>query len=162
MADQDPIRVNQNQLSWGSIRCIIDGNPITGFTAISFADKRERVKAYGMGRHHAPRGRSAGKYTTETVKLTGWKSSVQNLIAQLAERAPDQASYGNVEFTIMVIYSEPSEPNIDVMITGCVITSQSAADEESADPLKEELEIDCMAIRRNGLTLWDNTELAPV
>ena len=54
----DAIRVNDTQLSWGSIRCIIDGEPYFGFTAISYADKRERVKAYGMGRHHAPRGQN--------------------------------------------------------------------------------------------------------
>ena len=158
----DPIRVNGNQLSWGSIRCIIDGDSFTGFTAISYSDKRERVKAYGMGRHHAPRGRSAGKYSTEAVKLTGWKGSVAALRQQLALRAADQTSYGNVEFTISVIYSEPTEPNVDVLITGCVISTEASSEEESADPLKEDIEIDCLAIRRNGLTLFDSTELAPV
>ena len=155
----DPIRVNQNQLSWGSIRVTIDGDVFTGFSGISYADKRERVKAYGMGKHQAPRGRSSGKYSTEPVKLTGWKGSIQILLIQLAARSPDQRSYGNTEFVISVIYSEPAEPNVDVEITGCVIVGVSASDEESADPLKEELEIDCMAIRRNGLTLFDSTEL---
>jgi hypothetical protein len=51
---------------------------------------------------------------------------------------------------------------MSVLITGCVIVGQSASEEESADPLKEELEIDCMAIRRNGLTLFDSSELVPV
>lgn len=158
----DAIRVNGNQLSWGSIRCVIDGEPYFGFTSISYADKRERVKAYGMGRHQAPRGRSSGKYTTEAVKLGGWKSSVQTLIQTLATRAPDQISYGNVEFLISTIYSEPGDMNVDILITGCCVIGLSASDEESADPLKEELEIDCLAIRRNGLTLFDSMELVPV
>ena len=158
----DAIRVNGNQLSWGSIRLVLDIETFTGFTAISYADKRERVKAWGMGRHQAPRGRSSGKYTPDPVKLTGWKDSVQAFIAGLAQRAPDQTSYGNVEFTISVLYSELPLPPTQVLITGCVIVGQSSSEEEGADPLKEELEIDCMAIRRNGLTLFDNTELAPV
>lgn len=160
MADQ--IRVNGNQLSWGSIRLVLDTETFTGFTGIAYADKRERVKAWGMGRHQAPRGRSSGKYTPDPVKLTGWKDSIQAFIAGLAQRAPDGSSYGNVEFTISVLYSKPPLPPTQVLITGCVIVGQSSSEEEGADPLKEELEIDCMAIRRNGLTLFDNTELAPV
>lgn len=155
----DQIRVNGNQLSWGSIRVTIDGDLFTGFSGIAFADKRERIKAWGMGKHQAPRGRSSGKYSTEPVKLTGWKSSVQQLLLQLAARSLDTRSYGNTEFVISVIYSEPLEMNVDVQITGCVVVGVSSSDEESADPLKEELEIDCMAIRRNGLTLFDSTEL---
>ena len=158
----DAIRVNNNQLSWGSIRLTCDTELFTGFTGISYADKRERVKAWGMGRHQAPRGRSSGKYSTDPVKLTGWKDAIQSLIEGLAKRAADQRSYGNVEFTISVIYSEPPHPPTSVLITGCVIIEQSASEEESADPLKEELEIDCMAIRRNGLTLFDSSELVPV
>ena len=55
----DVIRVNGNQVSWGSIVLKFNGQRFYGFTSISFSDKRERVHAYGMGRHHAPRGRSA-------------------------------------------------------------------------------------------------------
>jgi hypothetical protein len=51
---------------------------------------------------------------------------------------------------------------VDVQISGCVITGNSSSDEESPDPLKEEIEIDCMAIRRNNLTLFDSMELVPV
>lgn len=158
----DNIRVNDNMLSWGSIRLTIAGETFTGFTGISYADKRERVKAYGMGRHHAPRGRSSGKYTTESVKLTGWKTSVAAARDGLAARAADGRSYGNVEFHISVIYSEPEEPNQDVEISGCVWIGTTTSDEESPDPLKEEVEIDCMAIRRNGMTLFDSTAETPV
>jgi hypothetical protein len=157
----DAIRVNGNQYSWGSIRLKIAGEPFTGFTGISYADKRERVKAYGMGRHHAPRGRSRGKYTTDPVKLTGWKSSVQALRAALAAQAPDGKSYGDIEFEIAVQYIESDESPMSVSIERCVLVGNSASDEESADPLKEELEIDCFLIRRNGLVLFDASQGGP-
>lgn len=157
----DAIRINGSQHSWGSIVLKLDGDRYYGFTAISYADKRERVKAYGMGRHHAPRGRSRGKYTTEPVKLTGWKSSIQALRAALAARAADGVSYGDVEFEIAVQYVEEGEQPMNVAIERCVIVGNSSSDEESADPLKEEIEIDCMLIRRNALVLFDAAQGSP-
>lgn len=161
----DPIRVNGNQLSWGSITVKVDdGERFYGFTSIAFSDKRERVKAYGMGRDHAPRGRSSGKYTVENVKIVGWKESINELRNGLAKRAPDGKSYGDVPFQVTVQYFEPgaagaeTEP-ITVEIDRCVWASNSTSDEESADPLKEEIELDAMAIRRNKLTLYNSSEL---
>lgn len=157
----DDIRVNGNQISWGSIILKLNSERFTGFTSISFADKRERVKAYGMTKHHAPRGRSRGKYTIEPVKLVGWKSSVQAFRQGLAALASDGISYGDVEFQIVVQYVESDELPLTVEIDRCVWGGNSSSDEESADPLKEEIEIDAMLIRRNGLVLFDASEGSP-
>jgi hypothetical protein len=157
----DAIRVNGNQLSWGSIILKVDSERYTGFTSISFADKRERVKAYGMTKHHAPRGRSRGKYTIEPVKLVGWKGSVQTLREALAALSLDGISYGDVEFQIVCQYVDTGENALTVEIDRCVWGGNSTSDEESADPLKEEIEIDAMLIRRNGLVLFDASEGAP-
>ena len=40
-------------------------------------------------------------------------------------------------------------------------TGNSSSDEESPDPLKEEIEIDAMLIRRNGLVLFDASQGSP-
>jgi hypothetical protein len=158
----DLIRVNGNQMSWGSILLKLDQDVFTGFTGISFSDKRERVKAYGMGRHHAPRGRSRGKYTVDPVKLTGWKKSIHIFRAQLAARAKDSKSYGDVEFQIVVQYvEEGDDPALTVVIERCVWSGNSSTDEESADPLKEEIEIDAMLIRRDDLVLFDASQGSP-
>jgi hypothetical protein len=159
MADQ--IRVNGNQFNWGSIIAKVDGERFYGFTGITYADKRERVKAYGMGRHQAPRGRSRGKYTTEAVKLTGWTGSVQELRAKLATLASDGVSYGDVEFEMTVQYIETGEQPMHVELERCVISGNSTSNEEGADPMKEEVEIDVMLIRRNGLTLFDSRQGSP-
>jgi hypothetical protein len=157
----DQIRVNGNQHSWGSIICKVNGRRVYGFTSISFSDKRERVKGYGLGRHHAPRGRSRGKYTVDNVKLVGWKASVQDLRATLAAQSRDGKSYGDVEFEIIVQYVDTGEAGITVQLERCVWAANSTSDEESADPLKEECELDCMKIRRNGLVLFDGSEGQP-
>lgn len=160
----DQIRVNGNLYGWGSIKVKIDGETFTGFDQITYGDKRERVKAYGMGRHQAPRGRTSGKYTVEPVKLRGPRSTVHALRTHLASRASDGVSYGNVEFPIVVQYVEPgstSELPMTIELERCVITGDTTSDEESADPSKDELEIDTMLIRRNGLTLFDSTQGSP-
>jgi len=153
----DEIRVNGNQHSWGSIFLKFDGDRYFGFTAINFSDSRERVKAHGMGRHQGARGRSRGKYDTEPVSLTGWKGAVQQLRQALAD-AGDGESYGDTPFEIVVQYVEADDTPITVTIEDCRWSKNSTADEEGPDPLKEEIEIDCMRIRRNTLTLFDNSE----
>lgn len=145
-------------MSWGSLTVKVgDGTRLFGFTAISFADSRERVKAYGMGRAQAPRGRSRGKYATEPVGLTGWKGAVQALRQTLAD-AGDGVSYGDTVFQIVAQYVEDDEDPITVEIEDCVLVKNTTSDEEGPDPLKEEVEIDCMRIRRNGLVLFDASE----
>ena len=104
----DPIRVNGNLYSWGSLTIVVDGAIVTGFNEISFSDKRERVLGYGTGSHHAPLGRSAGKYSAEEVTLKGFKHAIANLRATLAQVAEDGRSYGNVEFDIDVYGVEAS------------------------------------------------------
>jgi hypothetical protein len=157
----DQIRVNGNQHSWGSIIVKIANERYTGFTAVKFADSRERVKAYGMGRHHAPRGRSRGKYQVEPVGLTGWKSSVQALREALAQQASDGNSYGDVVFQVVVQYVEDDDTSITVELEDCVWTKNTTSDEEGPDPLSEEIEIDCMRIRRNGKVLFDEGSGTP-
>lgn len=151
----DQIEVNGSQFSWGSIEVKLDGEVFTGFTKIAYGDSRERTKAYGMGRHHAPRGRSRGKYATDPVQLTGWKGSVQTLREALASKSADGNSYGDVEFEITVSYIEADETPMLVEIRRCVWAKSAASNEEGPDPLSEEIEIDCMFIVRNGKTLYE-------
>ncbi|MBA3841099.1 MAG: hypothetical protein H0X39_00490 [Actinobacteria bacterium] len=158
----DQVRINGNLYSWSSIKLKVGGEVYTGITSVGYSDKRERVKGYGQGRHHAPYGRSAGKYTPDNVKVTMWRNSAQLLRAALARLAPDGISYGNVEFQLVIQYIEFGGDPITVDIDRCVFASNESGDEESPDPLKENLEFDPMVIRRNGLTLFDSTQGAPV
>lgn len=157
----DRYNINGNVLSWASIICKINDERYYGFTDLSYGDKRERVKQWGMARHHAPRGRSHGKYTPEPVKLGGPKSSVHALRTALARLSPDLKSYGDVEFQIVAQYNESDELPLIVVVERCVISGNTSSESESPDPLKEELDIDCMYISRNDLVLFDATEGRP-
>jgi len=151
----DKLRINGNQVSWGSL--ILrreDGSVITGFTGLNYSQKRERVKGYGAGRHHAPRSRSRGKYSAE-AKITCWKSTAEEIRASLDDGT---GNYGDTEFMLIADYAEADEVPITVELFGCVIGGEDDNDEEQPDPLKEEIAIDVMYIKKNGRTLFDNSD----
>lgn len=158
--DGDQVRVNRNAVSWGSIIVKVNGERLEGFTSISYGDKRERVTGTGMGKHHAPGRRSRGKYTTEPVKLKGFKASCEALRQYLADEDGTD-SYGETEFEIVVQFVEADETPMTVEIHRCVYVGDTNSHEENPDPLQEEIEIHCMSIVRNGKTLFDLADGAP-
>lgn len=157
----DPISVNGNLYSWGSIVVKVDNEPIYGFKSIAFGDARERVKGYGLGAHHAPIGRTRGKYTIENAKLGGYPHAIQALRERLAARAGGK-SYGDVEFQVVTGYFEDDLDPIVVDLSRCVIAKNASSHDESPDPLLEEIELDVMAVRRNDLILYDESQGSPV
>lgn len=159
MADEK--RINGAQVSWGSIKLKVDGETFSGFTSLSYGDKLEVVVGYGMGKHHAPRGRSAGKYIVDPVKLAGPPSTMNALREKLASLSSDGISYGQVDFLIVAQYVEANEVPMTVEIERCRYVATVENREESAELLKDEVEISAMLIRRNGLTLCDSSEGTP-
>jgi len=153
----DQFRINGNMVSWASISLSAGINKYTGFNSITYGDKRERVEGYGMGRSHAPRGRSAGKYSTEVSKLRGPKSTIEALRSDLALLSPDQRSYGNIEFVCSVRFIEVGDTIMNVVLHKCVLITDMSQHEESPDPLFDEIEIKPLYIVRNGKTLFDST-----
>lgn len=154
----DRKRINGNIVSWASITVKIADEQFHGFTSLSYGDARERTYVWGMGKHHAPRGRTKGKYTPDAIKLGGPKSTVQALRDRLASLSDNGTNYGDVDFSIIAQFVEADEDPQTVEIEDCVITKDAASHDEGAEYFKDEVECSCMRIRRNGLTLWDDSE----
>jgi len=154
------IGVNGNDFSWGSIVFKVDGELFDGFTKISYSHKRTRTKGYSAGRHHAPTHRSSGKYEPDQVKVTGYKSEIATLRAALARRSASGTSYGNVEFEGVVQFEESNEFHQDDL-SRLTWSEEGVDHEENTDLLTEEITFDTMGIKRDGLTLYDDTDGAP-
>lgn len=150
------VRVNGNVLSWGSTILRINGISQNWITSLSYSEKRERSQVYGMGRHQGPRGRTRGKYSVEAPKMKGPKADVQGFIDYLAGLSANGASYGDVEFNVMLQYVE-AFATVTVELEGCVVAGVTASEDEGAEALQDELELNCLRIRRNGKTLWDSS-----
>ena len=160
MAD-DTIRVNGNLFSWGSIQVTVNGIILTGFNEITYGDKRERVEGYGLGSHHGPLGRSAGKYSTEESSLKGFTHAISELRNTLASFAPDGRSYGSVEFQVDIFYTESDLSSHSVNLLACVVTGDNSSRTEGADPLTDELKFKPLYIYRDGATLFDSQNYLP-
>jgi hypothetical protein len=156
----DNIRVNGNLLSWGSLGLKIGAERYYGFKSISYGEGIESVLVYGMGRHHAPRGRTRGKYVIEPLKLQGEVESLKIVRQTLAALAPDGRSYGTVEFEVFLEAVEQEQSSTTEFLR-CRWAKNTGSFEESAEGLYEEIEISVLQIRRDGLSLFDASEGSP-
>lgn len=155
----DRERILGNVLSWASWIIKVGGQELHGACKISVGQKRERAKVYGTGRARRPRGRTGGKYSA-TCKLQVSRGTMNDIIAFLAQFAPDGISYGNVAFDIFATQVEADETPSIYEINGCLIAEEMFDDDgESIDPSKDDLDLDVMDVIKNGKTLYDNTRL---
>jgi len=154
----DEIRVNGNVMSWGSIKVKIGGDTFYGLTAIEYEDARERALFYGMGRSHAPKGKTRGKYTPSPCSITGKKATIQAMRDKLAALSTSGTSYGDVEFEVTAEYVDTGEQPMLVALEQCSWTKNSSSEEENPDPLSEKIELLPLRIRRNGTVLFDESE----
>lgn len=154
----DAQRVNGFEVSWGDIYVKLGEDRYYGISEIAYGDKRTRSKSYGMGRSHAPRGRTAGKYEVDECTMKMLKKSTKELRAALAANAQDSKSYGSVSFQIVVQYAGADGEVQTDTLHECTLSGDNNSHSEGPDPLYDNLTVDVMRIDRDGLTLYDQSE----
>jgi hypothetical protein len=154
----DSVRINGIQISWSSVRFKIDGTPYYGITAIEYGDGMERALAYGMGRHHAPRSRTRGKYTPKPFVVTGFTATARTIRQALAQRA-GTAGIASVLVPILLQYSETADgPTITIEAFDCTLDDIEAGHDEGPDPLSEKLTFQPLRLKRDGVAMYDTSE----
>ncbi len=156
MADQ--LRINGVQHSWSSTKLKIEGETFTGITAINYGDALTPTKAYGMGRAHAPRGRTRGKYEPDPIEMTLFKGTAEELRTKLAELSESGTSYGIVEFQMVLQFVENDDTPCTIEFIDCRVSADKSSNEENPDPSVENWTLDVMRILRNGKALYDDSE----
>jgi len=154
----DQLRINGNLFSWGSTKLKINSEPYTGITSIAYGDSLEVTKGYGMARHHAPIGRSSGKYTPDPLTMTMFQSSADVLREQIRLLSPTGNSIGTPNFPIVLQYIEPGLGPVDVVFNQCRLIKFSVSLDEGPDAVMEDVEFDVMSIVRNGAVLFDDRQ----
>jgi hypothetical protein len=153
----DMNRVDINLVSWGSHVLKIDGDRWKGLTAINWDDKVDVAYGWGMTRSHAPIGRTAGKYTPPTVKLTMHRHMWSMLLVYLKSKAVDQKSYSQYKFHMMLQVIEGTMFS-DYEFQSCRVVSRNGKAEENPDPAMVDIEISVMRAVEDGATLWDSSQ----
>jgi len=154
MADQ--VTINGSQMSWASLTVRVHGMLLSGFTALSYDDKREQALLWGAGHAQTPRGKTSGQYTPGVCKITGYVSTTQEMRALLAKLSPSGSSYGGVEFQVVAQFIELGSEEAQTAVLGrCTWVSNSASFQQGTDGLVEDVEFQPMWITRNGLSLYE-------
>jgi hypothetical protein len=150
----DDVRINGNQHGWASVIFKIAGKTWYGIKSIKYGDKRTRTKTYGMGRAHAPRGRTPGKYEVDPVAISMEKWSAKLLRDELAAKSTTGGtSFGDTVFQVVVQYTEGNNTVTDELVD-CTWSGDAGSVEEGPDGVYDEIEFDCMRILRNGKSLF--------
>jgi hypothetical protein len=150
----DSVRINGNQHSWASSSFKLDGQLKFGIKSISWENKRERSKVYGMGAWYGPRGRTSGKYTPGPLKITCFTSTAQDIRQQFAAASSSGASYGDAELPAVLQFVESNDTPVTVEFERCCLTSDPGKAEESPDATEVEMELDIMGVIVNGQVLY--------
>jgi hypothetical protein len=144
--------------SWSSVITKLDGETIFGLKSIAYSDKVERAYGYGQGRHHGPRGQSAGKYTPGPVTISFEKQTADLVRKKIASKSVSGTSLATVKFQLTIQYAEPGADPITDELIDCRWAGIDSKGEEGPDPLYEDAEFTCMRVLWNGIALFDDSE----
>jgi hypothetical protein len=154
----DSARVNGNLIGWDSLKFKINSSPYTGITAIEYGDAMEIAPQYGMGRSHAPRGTTAGKYSAKPFVLTCSTATARAIRADLANQAGRRGlSYPRVPIDLQ--YAEEDDgPTIHVEGHEARLVENEGSHDEGPDGLTEKLTFQPRRLLRDGQALYDTSE----
>lgn len=162
----DLLRVNGNVIGWGSTKFKINGTNFRGITEINWGEKLDSTLVYGMGRHMAPQGGTAGKYIPDLVTGKGRFATVNAMKKQIAALSPSGRSYGSIRFSGVVFYTEPAPigsvgESHRVEFAGLKWVETKTSNAEGSDPTSQDFSFQVLAIREDGLVLFDDSEGSP-
>ncbi len=132
--------VNGARHEWSSIEVKIKGATTIGIKEMSYNDKLEPSKVYGL--HAQPLGRTRGVYTAE-ASITLLLDEANTLIQALGD------GFKEVVFDITCAYSEGGATITDEII-GCRVKGLDQSLSQGADGAARKFDLDVMYIIWNG------------
>ncbi len=137
--------VNDIKFDHSSAEIQIGATLFTGIESIEWSESLEPGIVRGTVAQKL--ARTAGEHDAEG----GFALPIEDfgeLIATLGE------GYGGVSFNIVVTYSNEGQNVTTVELIGCRITEHSGGSEAGGDPTMEEISIDIMEVKHNGLRMF--------
>ena len=104
-----PPLINGLAYGWGDISVVIGGTPITGITAVKYAEKQDKENVYGAGRY--PTARGVGR-----VKCTASITLSVETVTAIIKNNPTGGLNGMAPFPIVVMYQPKGGPIIKDII----------------------------------------------
>lgn len=147
--------MNGSILSAKSCQFFIDMIPRKGIVACNYKEKIEAENVYDDDRSGTPVGSTAGRYAVESFSLTLLRGSWLTLMPYLSLKG--LGSIGAARFSFVAEYSEPLAPLQTVVdsLFYCRVTGIEDDYSEDIKALVTKLDLMCLGMSRNGMTLWD-------
>ena len=154
----ESILINGEVYDFYSTRLNIYGLPIVGYTSVDYSDKIERGE--GRGASQVALASSRGKYSADKFKVTVHRTTGEEMRQHIASQSDDGRSIGNVKGTIVLQLDHPVLGVQTVTAKDCKpdVPGTGSA-KEGSDPLTEDWEFYTRLIDRNGITLYDSSEV---
>lgn len=150
MANQLYSNVNGYEVSWSSIRVVVNVNDGTTLDAydcegIKWDSKLETAMSYGTSGGR-PMKETEGK-VKHTASMTLSKSGIRALKEALGEVAPTRGSQkliGAVRFSIVIQHATVSDPDdiYETILSGCRFRGETEDNKEGVDALLNEVQLD--------------------
>lgn len=149
------IRIQGKAFDHSCVRAKIAGRKYLGIKSIKYDQKRTRGKVPILGGEQVPLSMTRGFYEMGQITVTMLRRSAQDLRDHIASKSADGKSYGDPLFPMSVQYVGPGIPAVQDDFFSCAITGDGGGTESgSADPLYEDVVLDCLKMKRNGKTLF--------
>ena len=139
-----------------SVRVKLAGIRFYGVKEIKWDQKRTRSKVPILDRSGAPVAMTRGFYEMGQVTVSMLKDSAQSLRQTVAALSSSQLSYGEPKFGGSIQYIEfPLPPIVESFFSLAIAGDNGGTALGSADPLYEDVIMDCLRATKNGLGLFD-------
>lgn len=137
---------------WSSIELHVAGQIVIGRKAINYSRKRARSMVEGGSPDPIGKTRGRNTYTADIELYLAEFNQLMDLLTQqaAAQGASANNGYGDVLFSIVVMYSETGMDQITDTILGCTLDSTEVSQAVSPDALSRKFELNPIKILFGG------------
>jgi len=137
---------------WSSIELHVAGQIIIGRKAINYSRKRARSMVEGGSPDPIGKTRGRNTYTADIELYLAEFNQLIDLLTQTAAAAGATAGngYGDVQFSVVVMYSETGFDQITDTLYGCTLDSTEVSQSVSPDALSRKVELNPIKIAFGG------------
>ena len=145
-------QTNGARHSWVSIEANIAGQ-IFYITSVNYSRKRTRTMVRVNHPDPVAKTRGSNEYSADCEMLLAEFNALQAALVTQAQNAPGPATvgYGDIQFQVVVSYTENGLDTVTDTITGCTMDTTDASNAESTDPTKRKFDLAPLKIYFNGI-----------
>lgn len=135
--------------SWASIEAKVAGK-VFYITSINYSRKRNRTMVRENHPDPVAKTRGSNEYSGDCEMLLAEFNALQAELINQANQQNLNGGYGDVQFQVVVQYSENNLDTVTDTLNGCTMDSTEASNSEGTDPTKRKFDLAPLKILFGG------------